>query len=454
MVGNLTQRVQDLETAKRESATELKDLIRAELENFNFMAKIDKDELRSTLNFEKEVRDLAEDVIENAESVNRCDETHQETIQQLKEDVENLKKDNIQIVSDAYDEKLTTLTEKFDALERLISSTGSPSLTNETTTAEFQATTIDSNTSRSNLPDKLDLLICFDSNWKFIDHKKLWKMNGSSVKRCGTLFDVSKVLSSPSLKELKYFLLNVGTNDLDDGKDHQQVFGELELMLHGMRTRFPGVKFIISELLPRNDNLDTEVLRFNELLSAYASRYNDVTLAIHKTLRDVSYSHFFDAKHVKKEKVPKFAANLIKALLSSYNIRSKSELFPMRTTTDRPDRDGNGMGLMNRPHFMPYTRFQSQSNTSSQDSNGTSYKPSDTAGVTFPHPTPNTWERNIGDRMKNIAGYHSPTQNGVVNNCVDNIASHGSTQNNVNNGADNIVRGVLLKLGNFIQQCV
>ena len=64
-------------------------------------------------------------------------------------------------------------------------------------------------------------------------------MNGSSVKRCGTLFDVSKVLSDPSLKELKYFLLNVGTNDLDE-KDHRQVFGELELMLNEMRTKFPG----------------------------------------------------------------------------------------------------------------------------------------------------------------------------------------------------------------------
>ena len=130
----------------------------------------------------------------------------------------------------------------------------------------------------------------------------------------------------------------------------------------------------------------------------------------------------------------------------------------MRVTTDRAGHDGNVIGLMDNLHYTSFTnnnsgRFHPQSNTFLKDSNDTSNRPSDTTRVAFSHRTPNMWEGNIRDRMKNIAGYGSMPQNSA-NNGADNIAGYGSTQNSVNNGADNIVRGVLLKLGNFIQQCV
>ena len=101
----------------------------------------------------------------------------------------------------------------------------------------------------------LELLICFDSNWQYVNRRKLWKENGSELKQCGTLFDVSQVISNCHVKELKHFLLHVGTNDLDT-KHYLQVFDELKQLLDDVRSRFPGVKLIVSELLPRNDEND------------------------------------------------------------------------------------------------------------------------------------------------------------------------------------------------------
>ena len=96
---------------------------------------------------------------------------------------------------------------------------------------------------RSTTHDTIDteLLLCFDSNGKYIDRKKLWKVNDSVYKTCSTLHDVSRTLNfdKPGGR-IRYLLLNVGVNDLDT-KDHDQVFGEMELLLGHARTQYPGI---------------------------------------------------------------------------------------------------------------------------------------------------------------------------------------------------------------------
>ena len=50
-----------------------------------------------------------------------------------------------------------------------------------------------------------------------------------------------------------------------------------------------------------------------------------ITIATHSNLR--APDMLYDEKHIRKEKIPKFAANLIRALKSAYGISSKGELF-------------------------------------------------------------------------------------------------------------------------------
>ena len=56
----------------------------------------------------------------------------------------------------------------------------------------------------------------FDSNGKDIDRKKLWKLDNSIYKRCGTLHEVNKTIDESDIEELDYILISVGVNDLDD----------------------------------------------------------------------------------------------------------------------------------------------------------------------------------------------------------------------------------------------
>ena len=172
--------------------------------------------------------------------------------------------------------------------------------------------------------DALELLLCFDSNGKHIDRKKLWKKNGSEYKQCGSLHKLSGEIRKLPYRTLKYILISVGTNDLDE-KDHEQVLGELDLLIMDIRSRFPGIKFIINELLPRRDDRNSEVGKFNFGLGEYGNTKPDITIASQHNITDMSM--FYDTKHLSESKVPIYAKNIIIAMLKAYGIKDKRELF-------------------------------------------------------------------------------------------------------------------------------
>ncbi len=220
-------------------------------------------------------------------------------------------------------------------------------LAHETPPVNQSQNNIHSDTGRSAWEHKesLELLLCFDSNGKHIDRRRLWKKNGSDFKTCGTLHNLSELLKKLTYKQLKHIFISVGTNDLDL-KDHEQVFGELRMVVDDIRGRFPGIKIIINELLPRKDARNAEVSRFNGLLGDFASSQADITVATQRTFTDMSM--FFDDKHLHSSKVPVYAKNIINALLKAYGIQSKSELFlspngNQRVRTDASPTYGNNI---------------------------------------------------------------------------------------------------------------
>ena len=110
----------------------------------------------------------------------------------------------------------------------------------------------------------------FDSNGKYIDRKKLWRLDNSEFVRCGTLHDVYKfIFEDNKIETLRHVLLNVGVNDLDT-KDPDTTFQELLSIVEEIRRKYPNIKFIISEINPRNDIRDLQVKQFNKLLAEYS----------------------------------------------------------------------------------------------------------------------------------------------------------------------------------------
>ena len=144
---------------------------------------------------------------------------------------------------------------------------------------------------------KAEIVTIFDSNGKHLDRKKLWKLDSPIFKRCGNLHEVNKTIDESEIEELNYILISVGVNDLDL-KGHMQVLGELEVIINKIREKYPGIKFITSEITPRKDNRDDEVIKCNRLLWEYAKSYHDVFIASHENFRDPLWSMYADDKHI------------------------------------------------------------------------------------------------------------------------------------------------------------
>ena len=222
--------------------------------------------------------------------------------------------------------------------------------------------------------ETLDLLWVFDSNGRYIDTKRLWKKKGSQYKQCGTLHTVAETVKALPYKSLKYIFLSVGTNDLDT-KDHDQVLGELMLLVNEIRTKYPGIKFIINELLPRGDIRNSKVVKFNVGLNEFAAPLHDITVASQSNMSDITFLN--DIKHLREDKVPLYAKNIIRAMLTAYGIREKRELFVgqgehqhQRSTFSQPgniqDRFENlaNYGRAPSDHKVNRNTFQSNNNTS------------------------------------------------------------------------------------------
>ena len=81
---------------------------------------------------------------------------------------------------------------------------------------------------------------------------------------------------------------------------------------------FPHIIVVISEITPRNDNKETDVLTCNQLLAESVKHLSKTFLVKHDNLRDESWSNYKDTKHIQKESIGFFAFN-IKYLITVSN---------------------------------------------------------------------------------------------------------------------------------------
>ena len=114
-----------------------------------------------------------------------------------------------------------------------------------------------------------------------------------------------------NVSTLEGILIHTGVNDIDD-MSGDQVCTKLFTIVNKIENKFPGIKIVVSEVTPRMDERDGEVITCNRLLNSYASGRENVFVAAHRNLRDERF--FRDAKHIKEDKIAKFAANLKRAL--------------------------------------------------------------------------------------------------------------------------------------------
>ena len=167
-----------------------------------------------------------------------------------------------------------------------------------------------------------------DSNAKYLDYRKLWTTKGTLFKRCGNPNEIDNIINgSVFYRNLKYILINVGVNDIDENSG-VSVFNRIRETIENIQDKYT-VKIILGEITPRKDDKDDDVKTCNRIISEYAGDKPDIFVAYHSNLRDDNGSFLFDNKHIKNNCIARFAANLKIALRKAYNINPSKKYHPL-----------------------------------------------------------------------------------------------------------------------------
>ena len=84
-----------------------------------------------------------------------------------------------------------------------------------------------------------------DSNNKFIEHRRLWTIKNTIFSQCGNLDEVERTLNEKKYPNLRYILMNVGVNDIDENNG-TQVFNRISELVRLTKQKHDGMKVILT----------------------------------------------------------------------------------------------------------------------------------------------------------------------------------------------------------------
>ena len=158
-----------------------------------------------------------------------------------------------------------------------------------------------------------------DSNRRYLRENRLSPDNTRSVKivACSNLDDL-EVLTDSIPDDLEILFLHVGVNDLEFHAA-ERVHKEYCSIISKIKDDFPNLKIVLSEITPRFDISDNQVLHLNALLLASFKNDKSAYIISNSNLRKESY--FSDNKHIKKENINILASNIKHGLRRILGIR-------------------------------------------------------------------------------------------------------------------------------------
>ena len=139
-------------------------------------------------------------------------------------------------------------------------------------------------TSQSGRSDR-SLLVLMDSNRRYINKDMLWKSSNISV--YNTLTGAVNVI--PSLtKHPQAILVHAGVNDIEHFKPEEFVETVTSLVTE-CKQNLPNTELILSEIIPRMDGLDRDVIATNRMIHEMLQD-EEVIIIKHHSLRN---RHFY-----------------------------------------------------------------------------------------------------------------------------------------------------------------
>ena len=162
------------------------------------------------------------------------------------------------------------------------------------------------------------LLVLMDSNRQHIEKDKLWR--DCEIVKCNRLQEATKIISKLT-EAPRAILVHAGVNDIEH-QSPQEVFSEIVTLIDTQKHALPNTHLILSEIIPRMDALDRDVIQVNDMIR----ELNDekITIVKHHSLR--YYERYRDNKHVNDSTgVIKLAGNLKAAIRSAFGIAKSSK---------------------------------------------------------------------------------------------------------------------------------
>ena len=185
-------------------------------------------------------------------------------------------------------------------------------------------------------------LMFMDSNRAHIDAETLWR--NLSIIPCKDLDTLRNLLAIENFDGVEVVFIHTGVNDIDT-KDGEEVAKDITNIVNRLHHLHPHLKIIVSEVTPRKQFRDDQVVECNRQLQRSFHDVAFVTIARHSNLRNDKWTFHRDDKHLTQVSISMFASNLKNALRRCLGIQSKRNMKggdsrndPKRKKIDRVNR--------------------------------------------------------------------------------------------------------------------
>ena len=286
---------------------------------------------------DEKLRDADNTINVQNEDENKITTSHLDKLRTQTESVQANIQGDLNKLDLHYETKFTLLDKKMsDLMEEIERFRDSRRHNTPYPTSDQNNTTADAN-SEANIPisadviqdDDTKLIMCMDSNGKYLDRRKLWDLDGTLYKKTFTLQQVEAVIDQDEIcyNNLNYFLISVGCNDCDE-KDAETVAEDMKNLILKLKSKFPQVKIIVGEITPRQDTRDEIVKDANVLINRLVKQERNVFVIRNSNLRNSGFTYHEDNKHISEDCIAKFASNIKHALRVAYGRRKYNSQAP------------------------------------------------------------------------------------------------------------------------------
>ena len=152
-----------------------------------------------------------------------------------------------------------------------------------------------------------ETILIMDSNRAHIDPYKFWKGHTVRKLKAGNIQEAKEILEGYHFDNAKYIILHIGTNDVEKSNVSAEITKSIINIASSLNMKYKMAKVFVSQLPPRNDNLNWISQNVNNLMqhslpeSLYLIDNSNITTKM-----------LYDKKHIREDHIGMLVYNMKK----------------------------------------------------------------------------------------------------------------------------------------------